>query len=66
VEIQARLAPRRPRDVIRESMDDLFAMGDLRQMGSSMLAKVIHGSVARRAGIMRIIAETQMAPAAAP
>ena len=54
---------------VRESMDDLFAMDDHQQMGSSMLARVIHGSVggrpARKHYVARIIAETQMAPAAA-
>jgi hypothetical protein len=52
---------------IRESMDDLFPMDDLHQMGTSMLAEVIHGSsVARHAGIMPIPVEAQMSPAAAP
>jgi hypothetical protein len=45
---------------IRESMDDLFAMDDLHQMGTSMLAEVIHGSsVARHAGIMPIPVKAQ-------
>jgi hypothetical protein len=44
-------------------MDDLFAMDDLLQMGTSMLAQVIHGSVGGRP---HHVAETQMAPAASP